>query len=64
MHSVEDRKCFSVGHLLSFSMFDCSKVSKCCFLTKKITLSRRSFEQSAWQVLDFAEIYGEVCFSR
>ena len=38
MHSVEDRKWFLVAHLLSFSMSDCSKVPKCCFLTKIISL--------------------------
>ena len=32
-----------VAHLLSSSIFDCSKVPKCCFLTKIITLSRHSF---------------------
>ena len=61
IHSVEDRKWFLVAHLLSFSIFDCSKVPKCCFLGKIITLSRHSFEQWAWQVLDFTYIYGEVC---
>ena len=53
MHSLEDKKRFLVVHLLSFSMFDCSKVPKCYFWTKIITLSRHSFEQWAWQVLDF-----------
>ena len=41
MPSVEDRKWLLVAHLLSFSIFDCSKVSKCCFLSKIITLSRQ-----------------------
>ena len=53
MHSVEDREWFLVAHLLCFSIFDCSKVPKCCFLTKIITMSRHSSEQWAWQVLDF-----------
>ena len=53
MHSVEDREWFLVAHLLSLSIFDSPKVLKCCFLTKIITLSRHSFEQWAWQVLDF-----------
>ena len=64
MHSVEDRKQFLVAHLLYFSIFDCSKVPKCCFLTKIITLSRHSFEQWVWQVLDFTQIYGQVCCAK
>ena len=63
MHSVEDRKWFLVVHLLSVSIFDCSKLSKCCFLTKTITLSGHSFDQWALQVLDFTWIYREVCFA-
>ena len=39
--------------LQSFSIFDWSKFPKWCFLTKIITLGRHSFEQWAWQVLDF-----------
>ena len=53
MHSMEDRKWFLVAHLLSVSIYDWSKVPKYCFLTKIINLSRHSFEQWAWQVLDF-----------
>ena len=64
MPSVEARKWFLVAHLLSLSIFDCSKVPKCCFLTKIITFSRHSFEQWAWQVLHLTQIYGEVCCAR
>ena len=50
--------------LQSFSIFDWPKFPKWCFLTKIITLGRHSFEQWAWQVLDFIQIYGEVCCAR
>ena len=29
-----------------------------------IPLSRHSFEEWAWQVLDFTQIYREVCFAK
>ena len=50
---MEDRKWFLVAQLQSFSIFDWTKFPKWCFLTKITTLSRHSFEQWAWQVLDF-----------
>ena len=54
MCRMEDKKeiVFS-AHFLSFSIFDRSKIPKSCFLTKIISLSRHSFEQWTWQVLDF-----------
>ena len=62
--------CFSsnivhlVAYLISFSIFNYSKIPKCCFSAKIITLSRHSFEQWAWQALDFTYIYGKVCCAR
>ena len=64
MHSVEDEKWFLLAYLVSFSMFDCPKLSKCCFLTKIISFGGHYFEKWAWQVLDFTYIYGKVCCGR
>ena len=120
---VSNKKWFLLTHLLSFRIFACWKIRKCCFSSKImhltrhnfeewvqsilkfallnkrilvskienafswliyilfqhlipqrflnncflihiITLSKHSFEQWAWQVLDVTYIYGKVCFAR
>ena len=61
MHSLGDAKLLSWTHLLSLPTFDCSKIPKCCFLTKMIRFTWHSFEKWAWSVwnlLTLIEMYG------
>ena len=43
MHSAEDRKWFLVAHLLSVSIFDCSKIPKCLFFNQNNNFKQTQF---------------------
>ena len=51
IHSVEDRKWFLAAHLLSFSMFDCSKLPK-----KLLFNQNNNFEQTQFWTVGVASL--------